>query len=149
MNQYNVIADAVALAAGVAKSVVAVVGPATTRHKIKAVTFAFSGVTATDAPVLVELCRSTQATAGTSTASTPVAVDAADPAALCAGAKNYTAEPTVLTPMFRTRVTPVGGTIVLQFPLGDEPTFAISTSSVWRLTAPQAQTVDATVTLLE
>lgn len=145
MPQYKIVADGVALVAATAKTVVMVVAPATRRAKLKGVSLGFRGVTSTDVPVKVEIVRSTQATAGTSSPQTPIAVDSADPAALCSGAKAFTAEPTVLTAIEEFSVTPTGGTVILQIPLGDEPNCPVSNGLGVRLTAPQAQTVDITL----
>lgn len=145
MPQYKIVADGVALVAATAKTAVMVIAPATRRVKLKGISLGFRGVTSTDVPVKVEIVRSTQATAGVNTAQTPVAVDSADPAALAAGAKNYTTEPTVLTAIEGFSVTPTGGTVILQIPLGDEPNAPVSNGLGVRLTAPQAQTVDITL----
>jgi hypothetical protein len=55
-------------------------------------------------------------TAGTATSRKPVAIDAAETAALASGFVNYTVEPTVLTVENEKRITPVGGTLIEPYP---------------------------------
>jgi hypothetical protein len=74
----------------------------------------FDGVTAAAEPVLVDLCRSTQATAGTSTAVTPRRKHGPSAATVFGtAAKNYTAEPTVLTLIEDYAVDPYKGLFVI------------------------------------
>jgi hypothetical protein len=87
-------------------------------------------------PVLVELCRSTQATAGTSTAVTPRQSGGNPNATVGAtAAKNYSAEPTVLTPI-REWTLADKAPLVIQFPLGREPESLDGDGLVLRLTNP-------------
>lgn len=81
----------------------------------------FDGVASTAEPVTVELCASTQAGAGTSTSHTPLQVSGATRTVSATAARNYTAEPTVLTALKRWLVHPQGGNLTIQFPLGREP----------------------------
>lgn len=139
MHMYTLRSGDVALVAATAKTVLALITGATRRAKVKELTIAFSSTTQTDAPVLVELVQFD--TDGTGTAATPVAVDRADPAAIATAKSNYTAEPTVNPAvLWETRMTPIGGTLILQTPLGDEFKFSLSKTYALRMTAPQAQT---------
>lgn len=93
-------------------SLLAVIAPA--GHGLTVVTFrvSFDGITASAVPVLVELCQSTQAGAGTPGSSpTPVQIRgrATAGSAPTAGA-SYTAEPTVLTAFDGWYISPNGGT---------------------------------------
>lgn len=83
----------------------------------------FNGVTATDAPALVELCQLTLGAAGTAGGSPPAGVQIRGRAGNTAPTvtHNYTAEPTTVTPMKHWYVSPNGGLLVIQFPLGREP----------------------------
>lgn len=145
MHQYAITATNVALVAATAKCVAAVETPATRRVVITGFAISFEGVSAADAPVLVELVRIT-AGGGTKTTTTPVARRESDPAALCSGFTAYTVEPTVGNVLERRLVTPNGGLFEILYPLGDEPGAAISSGLALRCTSPAA--VEATVTIL-
>lgn len=89
----------------------------------------FDGVTASATPVLVELCGSTQGTAGTpGTSPTPFPIRGQDAAIATAGV-DYSAEPTTVTPFKHWLVTPNGGLFVIQFPLGREVLTTIGAAS--------------------
>lgn len=82
----------------------------------------FDGVTASAVPALVELCASTQATAGTGgTVGTITQIrgyGGANAQATVLG--QYSAEPTVLTPVKQWFVPAFMGLFTIQFPLGRE-----------------------------
>lgn len=137
MHTYRIFASAISLTAATAKTVALLSTPSTRRAKIKQLVLGFDSVDAANAGVLVELVR--YAANGTATSFTPVAVEQADPAALCSGFVNYTAEPTTPTVLDVLRMTPVGSTLILPFPPEDEPIQNVSTFVGIRLTAPQAQ----------
>ena len=133
---------ATALVATTAKTCCNVVAGANRQAIICEISNSFDGITATAVPVLVEICGSTQAGAGTSTAFTPYLMRGIG-AALCTGATDYTAEPTVLTPFKHWLVTPNGGLLVIQSPLGREAQSNLSGSATLlaiglRDTAPAA-----------
>ena len=94
-DKYVCNADAVALAAATAKTVLQIATPSTTRARVCQLVVGFDGVTAANPPVLVELLR--QTTAGTMTAQTPAPLDSAAPTSLATGSKNASAEPTADT----------------------------------------------------
>lgn len=83
----------------------------------------FDGVTSSAVPATVELCQSTQATAGTSAGSIPaiVQVSGRTLTAQQTTGHNYTAEPTVLTVIEQAFVPQFNGVYVKQYPLGYEP----------------------------
>jgi hypothetical protein len=110
----------VALTAATAKTILSVINAANSLIRICEFSVSFDGTSGTAEPVTVELCSSTQAGAGTSTSQTPVQCRGPARAALATGARNYTAEPTVLTVLKRWLVHPQTG-MVIQFPLGREP----------------------------
>ena len=150
MHQYTIAPDAdVALVAATAKTVLQLATPSTRRAKIKEITVSFKGVTSSDVPVLIRLQR--QTTAGTATSTTPVPEDGVDPAALCSASYNASAEPTSASevPVKQWMLTPTGGTLVYQLPLGDEPALAVSTRFGLIMTAPQAQNCRVGVTFQE
>lgn len=83
----------------------------------------FDGVTASAVPVLVELCTTTNAGAGTPAASPPTPVQVRG--AVTGGSAptvthNFTVEPTVLVQVRQWLVSPNGGLFVYPLPLGRE-----------------------------
>lgn len=111
----------------------------------------FDGVTATNVPALVEFVLGTKAsnsTPGTaSTTFTPVQVRGWNSSAASAAAANAcSSEPTVLTVSRTWLTSPNGGVLIIQFPLGREPTThnTASTSGLQmglRVNAPNAVNV--------
>lgn len=141
---------AVALAAATAKSILGVAGTTAFGVNIKKLRVAFDGVTASAVPVLVELCYATFATNAPGTASTPTTVDQVYGRTITPGftaAKNWTTEPTVLTPIDEWLLTPNGGLVFYDFPLGDTPDSAVSQGFVLRCNAPAVVNVRATLWL--
>lgn len=132
---------AVALSAGVAKTVVGVLAPAQfgvdwTKYRI-----GFDGVTASAVPVLVELCTCTFATNAPGTNSTTITIAQDYGRAVTAGftaAYNWTAEPTVVAAFDRFTLTPNGGLVIYDWPLGTSPDNDVSKGFCIRLTAPAA-----------
>lgn len=111
----------IALSAATAKTILNVINAANSLIRITELSVSFDGVTATAEPVTVELCSSTQAGAGTSTAHTIVQVRGPTRTVQATGARNYTAEPTTLTVLKRWLVPAFNGLLLVQFPLGREP----------------------------
>jgi hypothetical protein len=137
---------AVALVAATAKSVIGVSAPATFGVNLKKYRIGYDGVTATNVPVLIEVCYATFATNGPGTASTSLTVQQAYGRAITAGftaARNWTTEPTVLTPIDNYTLTPNGGLVIVDIPPSDMPDSAVSNGFVLRMTAPQAVNVQA------
>lgn len=110
----------VALSPSTAKTVLSVIAASGAPIKLVELGIGFDGTSATDKPVLVELCASTEAGAGTATSQTPAQVGGPTRTVQASGKRNFTAEPTALTTLQRWRVHPQSG-MVLQFPLGREP----------------------------
>ena len=103
----------------------------------------FDGVTASAVPVLIELCGCTQGAAGTPGSSpTPSPIRPTDgAAAIFTAGVNYSADPTTITPLKEWLLTPNGGVLVIQFPLGRELWGTTTAATVGkglllRLTAP-------------
>lgn len=136
---------AVALSAGVAKTVLAVLAPAQFGVDLKKFRVSFDGVTASAVPALVELCYGTFAGAGTNTAGTVRQTYGRVITAGFTTAYNYTGEPTVLTVLDRWTLTPNGGVVIYDWPLGDTPDSAVSEGFALRLTAPAAVNANATM----
>lgn len=81
-------------------------------------------MTASNTPVLIRLFTCTFATAGTTTAGAVQQVLGRTIAATNMTSNlNYTAEPTVKSPFDEFSVTPNGGTVIYDYPLGDEPDY--------------------------
>lgn len=136
-------AGGIALAAATPKTVLSVINSASGLVRLCEISVSFGGVSGTAEPVTVELCSGTQATAGTSTAAVPVQTRGALRTAQSTGARNYTAEPTVLTVRRRWLVHPQAS-LVLQFPLGREPEQMLASGALaLRCTAPAAVNVQA------
>lgn len=135
----------VALSAATAKSILSVIAPAQFGIDLRSVEIAFDGVTASNEPVLVEICSSTQATAGTTSSATPVQVYGRAITAGFTAAKNYTAEPTVLTVIDEFSLSPNGGLVIRDWPLGEGFDQDVSKALIIRCTAPQTVSVRATM----
>lgn len=128
----------VALSAATAKTVLSAINAANQLLWIVEFSISFDGVAADAEPVLIELCSSTQATAGTSSSQTPVQTYGSARAAQFTGARNFTAEPTVLTVLKPYLVHPQTG-IEMQSPLGRETTQSVTADALClRVTAPAA-----------
>lgn len=98
---------------------------------------AFDGTTATEKPILVELCRSTQGAVGTSTSVT-LRQNRGDGSysPSSTGAKNFSAEPTTLTPIREYSLDPYKPEFVFPWPLGREMHPAIAGAICLRCTIP-------------
>lgn len=141
---------AVALAAATAKTVLGVKGHANSGLLLTSVWVGFDGVTASAVPVLVELCAATFATNVPGTNSTSATPRQRSGRVLTAGftaGRNWTAEPTVLVALKETLLTPNGGLVVYDFPLGTEPDTALGEGFALRLTAPAIVNVRASMTV--
>ncbi|TDD97650.1 hypothetical protein [Actinomadura rubrisoli] len=139
---------AVALSAATAKSVLGVKAPSGNGIDLKKFRVAFDGVTATNVPVLVELCAATFATnsPGTnSTSVTPVQVYGRAVTVGATAARTWTTEPTVLTVIGEFLLSPAGGVVFYDFPLGDTPDSAVSEGFVIRCNAPAVVNVRASL----
>jgi hypothetical protein len=141
-------ASAVALTAATAKTVLYVNAAAANQPSFVELCVCFDGTTATNTPALLELVYGTKATNSTpgtgSTTFTPLQIRGwPSQVSAQAAANNCTSEPTVLTLIKPWLLSPNGGLLVIQFPLGREPTAIASgaaTSGIqvgMRLTAPQ------------
>lgn len=126
----------IALVAATAKTILNAINAANALLRVVEIGVSFDGVAAAGEPVTVELCSSTQATAGTSTSHTIAQSGGPTRTVQATAQRNYTAEPTVLTVLKRWLVHPQTGAII-QFPLGREPEQVITADGLCiRCTAP-------------
>lgn len=143
----NTGASAIALVAATAKTIMYVNAGASSNIDLCELCVGFDGVTASAVPALVEWTFSTKASnsvPGTgSTAFTPLQSRGWPTSASGnAGANTCTSEPTVQVSHRQWLVTPNGGLLIMQFPLGREPTGISSGAAIsgiqvaCRVTAP-------------
>lgn len=134
--------SAVALSAATAKTVLMVICPSSFGVDLKKLRVEFDGVTASAVPALVELVTSTNATnstPGTNNTSETANIVQKYGRSITTGFTAFsasTSEPTVLTVIERFLLTPCGGTLFYDFPLGDTPDTAVSAGIGLRITAP-------------
>lgn len=104
-----------------AKTALNIIAGANQAILLKSVTIAMDGTTSSAVPATVDICQSTQATAGTGTGS-PTITQASGRAlaAQATVAANFSAEPTVLTPLEKYYVPQFMGLFRYNLPLGDE-----------------------------
>ena len=143
---------AVALSAATAKTTLMVITPAQFGIDLKKFRISFDGVTSSNTPVLVELVTSTNATnstPGTANTSESANIQQLYGRSITTGFTAFsasTSEPTVLTVIERFLLTPTGGTIFYDYPLGDTPDGAVSSGMGLRLTAPATVNARASMT---
>lgn len=137
---YSIITGgAVALSAATAKTILGVKAHANSGAQLKRFWVAFDGVTASAVPVLVELGYCTFGANPPGTNSTSVTPAQEYGRVLTVGAtagKTWTTEPTTITVLEEFLLTPNGGLVGYQFPLGTEPDTALGEGLVLRCTAP-------------
>lgn len=141
--------SAVALAAATAKTVLMVICPSSFGIDLKKLEIGFDGVTASAVPALVELVTSTNATnstPGTANTSESSNITQIYGRSITTGFTAFsasTSEPTVLTVIRRFLLTPAGGLVMYDYPLGDTPDTAVSAGIGLRVTAPAVVNVRA------
>jgi hypothetical protein len=134
--------SAVALTAATAKTCLMVITPAQFGGDLKKFRIGFDGVTASAVPVLWEIVTSTNATnstPGTNNTSESANIQQVYGRSITTGFTAFSAsttEPTVLTVIESELLTPNGGLLVYDFPLGDTPDWNVSAGMGIRLTAP-------------
>lgn len=137
---------AVALSAATAKTILGVQAGASFGIEWQYFSIGFDGVTASAVPVLIEAAYCTFATnaPGTnSTTITPVQDYGRVIAHGCAAAKTWTTEPTAISVIDEFLLTPNGGLVKWQWPLGQCPDSAVSQGFCIRCTAPATVNVRA------
>lgn len=144
--------SAVALSAATAKTCLMVITPAQFGGDLKKFRIGFDGVTSSAVPVLWEVVRSTNAsnaTPGTANTTESANIVQTYGRSIATGFTAFsasTSEPTVLTVLDADLLTPTGGLLVYDFPLGDTFECDVSAGLGIRLTAPA--TVNARVSML-
>lgn len=150
--QYEIYTGAaVALAAATAKTVLFATAPAQFGIVLKKFSVSFDGVTSSAVPVVVEIMASTAASNSVAgTGNTTATINQTKGRAITTGftgGYNCTSEPTVLTVVRRSLLSPNGGVLWYDWPLGDEPDNAVSTGFAIRCTAPAIVNVQADMTI--
>ncbi|MEV0382429.1 hypothetical protein [Nonomuraea sp. NPDC050643] len=144
----------VALSAATAKSILGVKSGATTaNHGVDLTRFkvSFDGVTASAVPVLVEICLCTFGAnppgTNSTSLSTPGIVQAYGKLASTgfSAARNWTAEPTTISVVDVFWLTPNGGTVFYDWPLGTSYDSPLGEGFVIRCTAPATVNVRASM----
>lgn len=139
---------AVALSAATAKCILGWKAHANSSLLLVDFEVAFDGVTASAVPVLVEVCYLTWGANAPGTNSTSVTPAQRNGRALTVGAtagKTWTTEPTTLTVIRERLLTPNGGLVIYDYPLGKEPDCALGEGFAIRCTAPATVNVRASM----
>lgn len=128
------------LAAATAETVIALIGQTTVKAKLIEFGVSFDGVSTTAEPVQIRLIRATAD--GTGTAATVKPWDPDMTSNQCTAKHSYSAEPTKeSTPLASWEVHPQSG-IVVQYPLGREPTLDNATGSIMCIECTAPATVN-------
>lgn len=141
---------AVALVATTAKSVLGAKAHANGAIDLQKLRLGFDGVTASNVPVLVELCAATFATNAPGTNSTSVTPNLIYGRSTTVGwtaAKTWTAEPTVLTVIEELLITPNGGMYPYDWPLGTSIDTPLGEGLVLRCTAQNNVNIRASMVI--
>lgn len=142
---------AVALVAATAKTALFVLAPSGHGISLKKWRIAYDGVTASAVPVFWEvnaLTAASNSTPGTGNTSQSSAIQQTSGLRIAntfTAGSACTSEPTVQTNLDADLLTPNGGVIIYDFPLGDEPDNIVSTGFCLRFTAPAAVNVRASL----
>lgn len=126
-------------AATTAKTIFGVKGDSGHGVLLKSWWLDFDGVASAEKPILVEFCYVTWATNAPGTNSTAVTVDQFSGRAIAetfAAGRNWTSEPTTITPLITFDYDPFKGFYERDYALGDEPDTAVAEGFCWRLTVP-------------
>lgn len=148
---YVITSGSVSLVASTLKYVLGVKsGDTTANHGVdlKKIRVGFDGTDATDAPVLVELCAVTFATNAPGTASTSVTprqVYGRHAATGFSAASAWSSAPTTVTLLEEYLLTPNGGLVLYDWPLGDTPDSPLGEGFVIRCTAADSVAVRASM----
>lgn len=143
---------AVALSAATARTIIGVKAHANSGIQVVGLKVGFDGVTASAVPVLIELGYCTFTTKSPGTNSTSTTPRQRNGRVLTAGFTSGTSwaaanEPTTITVQQDWLLTPNGGALFYDFPLGTEPDTALGEGYVIRCTAPAAVNVRAVLSV--
>jgi len=139
---------AIALSAATAKTILGIKSASDFGLDVKKYRVSFDGVTASAVPVFVELVYSTWATNAPGTNSTSVTPHQEYGRTIAHGttaAAGWSSEPTVLTVLESYLLTPNGGTVLYDWPLGDTPDSNTGEGFGIRCTAPATVNVRASI----
>lgn len=146
---YSVVTGgAVSLSASTAKTVLGIKSGAAFGVDLKKAWWGFTGVAASDAPVTCELCYCTWASQAPGTGSstvTPVQIYGRTITHGVTAAKTWTTEPTTLTVIGEIPLTPNGGSLLYDIPLGDTWDCAPDHGFALRFTAAASVSVRASL----
>lgn len=125
-------------------------GATTANHGVDWIRYriAFDGTTASATPILIELCNCSFATNAPGTSSTSVTVRQEYGRAAGTGftaAKDWSSAPTSVTAFEQFYLTPNGGTILYDWPLGTSPDSPLGEGFVIRVTAGASVNMTATM----
>jgi|SRR5882724_3617458 len=143
-----------ALTASTAKTVLMIITPSTFPGDLVGFTLSMDGVTATNPSILVEFVRSTNAsnsTPGTANTSESANIQQIRGPITTAGFTAFsasTSEPTVLTVVRRLKLTPVGSTLIYDFPLGTSIEWPVSSGLGMRLTPGATVSANARASMI-
>ena len=138
----------VSLSAGVAKTVLSLKAAANHRALVKSIKVFFKGIVTTDTPVKIRLVRITT-DSGTGSAITEVKVNEADNETIqSVGRHTFTVEPTIGDVLETWEIHPQTGLVVF-YPPDDELVIIGGNEVALEMTAAQAQTVSANLTIEE
>jgi hypothetical protein len=135
-----------ALAAATAETLLQLNGVATCKAKVVQWSVSFDGVSATAEPVQVKLLRQTS-TGASGSAASEIKWDPDNPTALLIGLHSFGTNPTAGDVLEHYEVHPQAG-IVIQYPLGREPTIDNATSSKLGIEVTSPAVVNAVATLV-
>lgn len=139
---------AVALSAATTRTVIGWKAHANSGLLLADYEVSFDGTSAGAAPVTVEICYVTWATNAPGTNSTSVTATQRSGRVMAVGAtagKTWTSEPTVITVIRERLLTPNGGLVIYDYPLGKEPDCALGEGFAIRCTAPAGVNVRASM----
>lgn len=138
---YSLFSPFVSLGAGTAKTVLSVLAPSSFGLEAKKLRVGLNGVNAAGVPGIVELLA--VSTTGTGTAVTPNQIYGRSVPHGMTAIHTATAEPTVVNGVDGFPLTPNGGLVIYDFPLGDCPDVANSNGFAIRATFAAAVSIFA------
>lgn len=141
---YSCWSGSVAASTSGLKSVLSVIAPSTFGVDLLKARIGFDGVTASNAPVNIQLAVFTADGTGTSNSSIQQAYGRSITTGFTSKT-NYTVEPTGLTVLEDGLLTPNGGVLWYDFPLGNSPDSAVSGGFVIRASAGASVSVRASL----
>lgn len=133
-----------------AKSALGVKAHANSGLQVVGFRIAYDGVTASTAPASAELCYCTWATNSPGTNSTSTTPRQRNGRSLTAGFTSgtlWTSEPTTVTALQEWYLTPNGGLLIYDFPLGQEPDCALAEGFVIRINTAATVNLRGTISV--